>query len=477
MIRRTVDTYRRRILQGAGGIVLGLPALESFMTKEALAQASSKVYAVFMQQQNGCIQGTSGDPQLFWPTAMGPITAASLGAEPTQTMSVLKDYADKLIMVRGINFPFGDTVGCGHSAGCNQSLTAAKMKGSSNRSTPVDISADVRIANIVQPGKEPFTLYAGRKAGYLDDAFSYGPGGSVRAGENNPLNAYNRVFTNGIPPTMGGTPVDMTKQIARRKSINDLLRGQIQTLMNRPELSKADRDRLTTHFQSIRDIEVGMGGMMPPGGMAPNPDAMVAAMTAVNGMHTTDANMETVVKLQLELIAFTFASDMNRVATLQIGEGNDHTRYMVSGTLAPPYHYVSHRVMSDGGTGTAITNAVDLHHGIDIIHAGFFKHLLDKLSQFTLPDGRTLLDATAAVWLNSNANGPPHSLSNVPHIVGGSGGGFLKTGQHINAGTVTNNVFLNTIITAAAGGKSLPAPVTDFGDASLKKDIIAAMVA
>ena len=36
------------------------------------------------------------------------------------------------------------------------------------------------------PGKEPLTLYAGRKAGYLDDAFSYGAGGSVRAGENNP---------------------------------------------------------------------------------------------------------------------------------------------------------------------------------------------------------------------------------------------------------------------------------------------------
>jgi hypothetical protein len=247
--------------------------------------------------------------------------------------------------------------------------------------------------------------------------------------------------------------------------------------MNRPELSKADKDRLNTHFQSIRDIEVGMGGMMPPGGTAPNPDAMVASMKMVNGMHTTDANMETVVKLQLELIAFTFASGMNRVATLQVGEGNDHTRYMVDGTLAPPYHYVSHRVMSDGGTGTAITNAVDLHHGIDVIHAGFFKHLLDKLSQFTLADGKNLLDQTAAVWLNSNANGPPHSQNNVPHIVGGSAGGYLKTGQHFSAGGVTNNLFLNTIITAAAGGKSLPAPITDFGDASLKKDILAAMIA
>ena len=298
MIRRTVDMYRRRLLQGAGGIVLGLPALETFMTKEAQAQAAKKIYVVFMQQQNGCIQGTSGDTQQFWPSALGPLTTASLTAEADKTVFELKDYADKLLMIKGINWPFGDTVGCGHSSGCNLSLTAAKLKGSSNRSTPTDISADVRIASLVQPGKDPFTLYAGRKNGYLDDAFSYGAGGSVRAGENNPLNAYNRVFTSGTPMPPGGMPPDMMKAIARRKSINDLLRGQIQTLMNRPELSKFDKDRLNTHFQSIREIEVGMGTMMPPG-MPPSADAMVAAMKAVNGMHTTDANMETVVKLQL----------------------------------------------------------------------------------------------------------------------------------------------------------------------------------
>jgi hypothetical protein len=479
MMKRTVDMYRRRILKGAGGIVLGLPALETFMTKEAHAQAAKKIYTVFIQQQNGCIQGTSGDPQLFWPAALGPVTTESLaGADADKTMNELKDHASRLLLVRGVNFPFGNPVGCGHSSGCNQSLTAAKMQGSSNRSTPVSESADVRLARIVQPGKEPLTLYAGRKAGYLDDAFSYGAGGSVRAGENNPLNAYNRIFTTGVPmPPGGGTPTDLVKAAARRKSINDLLRGQIQTLMGRPELSKADKDRLNVHFQSIRDVEVGMGGMMMPPGTPPNVDALVASMKAINGMHTTDANMETAVKLQLELIALTFAMDMNRVATLQVGEGNDHTRYMVNGTLAPPYHFVSHRVLNDGATGTAITNAVDLHHGIDRIHARYFKHLLDKLSVYTTADGRPLIEDSVAVWLNSNANGPPHSVSNVPHVVGGSGGAFLKQGQYVNAGNVTNNLFLNTIITAGAGGKSLAAPVTDFGDPTLKQELVPGMLA
>lgn len=485
MMKRTVDMYRRRMLLGAGGVVLGLPALQGFMTRKAHAQAaaSKKIFTVFMQQQNGVIQGTSGEAQLFWPAAMGAVTTASLGgADMDKCVSELKDHADKLLMVRGVNFPFGNPVGCGHSSGCNQSLTAAKMKGSSNRSTPVSESADVRLASIVQPGKDPLTLYAGRKGGFLDDAFSYGAGGSVRAGENNPLNAYNRIFAGGAPPAPGTTPppptnqADIMKLMARRKSVNDLLRGQIQTLMGRKELSKLDKDRLNVHFQSIRELEIGMGNMMPTG-PAPNPADLMASLTAINGMHTANDKMEDVVKLQLELIAFAFASDKNRVATLQIGEGNDHTRYMVNGTLAPPYHYVSHRVLSDGGSGTSIGNAVELHHGIDRIHARFFKHLLDKLTLHRLPDGRPLLEDTVAVWLNSNANGPPHSVNNVPHIVGGSGGGFLKQGQYITAGNVTNNLFLNTIITAAAGGKSLATPITDFGDPTLRKELVTAMVA
>jgi hypothetical protein len=484
-MRRTVDIYRRRILQGAGGIVLGLPALEAFMSKKARAQAAAKkIYTCFIQQQNGVIQGTSGEPQLFWPAALGPLTTASMGAETDKAVSELKDHAARLLMVRGVNFPFGNTVGCGHSSGCNQSLSAAKMKGMSNRSTPVSETADMRIARMVQAGKDPLTLYAGKKSGYLDDAFSYGTGGAVRAGENNPINAYNRVFMGVTPMTPTGGPAtppagqaELMKLAARRKSINDGLRGQIQSLMGRSELSKLDRDRLNVHFQSIRDIEVGMQTVMPPVGPAPSPGDLLAQMMAVNGTHTTDDKMEQVVKLQLELIAFTFASDRNRVATLQIGQGNDHTRYMVDGVLAPPYHFVSHRVMSDGSSGTAIGNAVQLHHGIDRIHARYFKHFLDKLSLHRLPDGRPLLDDTVAVWLNSNANGPPHSHNNVPHIVGGSGGGYLRQGTYINAGGITNNIFLNTIITAAAGGKSLAAPVTDFGDPTLKQELLTGMVA
>jgi hypothetical protein len=50
----------------------------------------------------------------------------------------------------------------------------------------------------------------------------------------------------------------------------------------------------------------------------------------------------------------------------------------------------------------------------------------------------------------------------VPHVVWGNAGGYLKTGQFIDAGNATNNKVLNTLITAA-GVRKNGGPVEDFG--------------
>jgi hypothetical protein len=187
------------------------------------------------------------------------------------------------------------------------------------------------------------------------------------------------------------------------------------------------------------------------------------AMQDVDGEHTENGNFEDVVRMQLDLIAFAFASDRVRSAALQVGGTNDHTRYTINGTEAPPYHYISHRVMSDGGDGEGIPNAVELHHEIDKIHARYFKHLLDRLAGYTLPQGGTLLDSSINLWVNSVADGPPHSGRNVPHVLAGSANGFLRTGIHEEYDGYTNKV-LNTIITAAGVRKDNGDYIDNFGD-------------
>ena len=458
---------RRRFIRGAGGVVLGLPALEAFTLGKAQAAGVAR-YTIFMAQANGSIQGTGGDPDMFWPKATGPVTTASMAADADRATSELKDYASKLILIKGIGFPFGNPVGCGHSAGCNQMLTASRPKGSENRSLPGGESIDVRIARDLAPSPtrvDPFTLYAGKKDGYLDDAMSYRAGGMVRAGRNNPWDAYQAMT--GLDSIGKTDPGLLQKLAARRKSVNDLLRTEINDLRARKELSKADKDRLDLHFTSVRDLEIGMGNTMGPMPAAGKLAMDLQAFTA----YTAVDRMEEIVRLHLSLTAFAIASDRFRVATVQIGEGNDHAEYTINGVKAPPYHFISHRVLSDGDGGTKIGNAVELHAAIDRIHARMFKHLLDQLSMYKTADGRPLLDDGTAIWLNSNGNGPPHDVGNVPHIIAGSGGGFWKTGQHLVVNKVTNNKFLNTVATAAG------LKIDNFGDAGLAPGLMPELMA
>jgi hypothetical protein len=440
---------RRRFLRGLGGVAIGLPALDIF---EGRARAAGrKIYSALILQQNGAIQGQGRDPDMFWPTAMGKIDAAAMaGVDAERTTSELKDYAGKINFVRGLNFHYSNN----HNGGPVAASTGSPVQGSAGAVNvlPQNESADVYIANALTPGVEPLTLYAGRKGTYRDDAFSFNVGGKLRIGDNNPWNVFQRL----MGATVNTDPSLASKLAARRMSVNDLVRTDLKALLARKDLSKDDRDRLDLHLTSVRDMEVNMGTVL-------GPPIDSAGMMAVNGKHTVDANMEKVVGFQLDLIAFAFAADRVRTATLQVGGCNDHTKYTINGVEQPPYHFISHRVMSDGGSGTAIPDAVELHHQIDRIHARYFKRFLDRMNAYTVPEGGTLLDASVNLWVNSVSDGPPHSGNNIPHVLAGSAAGFLKTGIHVRTTGYTSKV-LNTIITAAGVRKPNGDPVTDFND-------------
>jgi Protein of unknown function (DUF1552) len=460
--KKTFD--RRRFLRGLGGVTVGLPALDLFQTHALAAAAPArKIYSAMMLQQNGSIQGNGGDPDMFWPRALGPIDAAAMaGADADRATSELKDYASKLIFARGMNFRYSNN----HDGGPVAAGTGAPVTGSGVNMLPVSESADYFIAKNLTPGIEPLTLYAGRKGTFRDDAFSFATGGKLRVGDNNPWNVYQRLM--GLAAVQQTDPGLYQKIAARRLSINDLIRGDLKGLLARTDLSAADRERLDLHLTSVRDLEQNMTKTM-------GPLVDSAAMKAVNGEHTADNNMESVVKMQLDLIAFAFASDRVRSATLQVGGCNDHTKYTINGVQQPPYHFISHRVMSDGGGGDKIADAVTLHHEIDRIHARYFKHLLDQLSAYTLPDGGTLLDSSANLWVNSVADGPPHSGKNVPHILAGGAGGFWKTGVHLKTTGYTSKV-LSTLVSAAGVRKANGDLVDNFGDPSstgILSDVIA----
>ena len=273
----------------------------------------------------------------------------------------------------------------------------------------------------------------------------------MRAADLNPYTLYAKLVGLTTTSSTGATTTDpvAAELASTRKSVNDLVRGELNSLMSNTALSSADKQRLQQHFDSIRDAEVTMGNM---GATCTKDGLSQSTIDALKSgiAFTTNGMIEDVVKLHLELVALAFACNYNRVGTLQWGDGTDGTKYSVpsNSTLGWPFHHISHRVDSDAATGHQPDRRGRRTREIDALRMQSLLHGLDAFK------ARGLQDQAIILWTNHIADGPSHSARNVPHIIWGNGGGYLKQGQFVDAGNVTNNQLWNTLITAAIRDKS-----------------------
>jgi hypothetical protein len=449
---------RRFFLKGLSGVTFGLPLLESLVGTKAMA-ATRVGNAIFVRAGNGVVQASSEGPDRFWPRTTGALTTAILATDNAdRATSELAAYASKLVLLKNVQAKFPRN-SCGHAESLPQILTAADhTPGSSNTPLALGRSVDHLIAEQLNPANQgPLAFMAGPTNTYIGEGLSWSAPRMRTPAERSPLNTYMRL--SGV---MGAPPAVQLQVAQRRKSVNDLVRSQLSALQSSPQLSAADKARLKLHAESVRDMEVRMTCDLEP-----------TTVTAVRAIPTSqvegnDVRPE-VVKRFMDLAAWAFNCGLNHAATLQVGEGNDQTEYTIGGTKLPRFHWISHRIYSDGSDGQPIANAIDLHHSVDRFQLQMFKYLLDRLSAYPSAYGGTLLDDSVAVWINDLGTGPAHSADNLPWILAGSAGGAIKTGQTIDHQKKTNNLVLNSIASAVGVRKAGGALVDDFGDASLAR--------
>lgn len=476
--RPTLD--RRLFIKGAFGITFSLPFMEGLFHQRAAYAAdpmTKPVYAVFVRAGNGVAQKAGAEPERFWPLEMGRLTSELLRRQDSGNMravSELADFADKLLIIQGLKYNYPGN-GCGHSGGGNQCLTNTPPSGTpaGNKSLATGESIDNLMQRTLKPGDaEPLTLAAGRDSSYLDEVLSYNmplngeTNGRLRSAERNPWAAYKNLF--GDPN--GQLDDVLYNQVAeQRKSVNDMVREQLQSLRRNTALSQQDLQRLELHQDNIRDLEKKM--------LACHLPTMQVDQIRQAGEQETYKNhrrVEDLTKMQMDIIALAFACDLKRAATLQVGNGNDQTIYDIGQPDSDyPFHWISHRIQGDGSAGSKpdIANADYFHHLVDRIHLRMFRHLLARLDEYQTDTG-TLLDDTIAMWTNDLANGIGHGYRNLPYIIGGSGGGYLKQGVHVDArdsgtkssdGWVSHGQLFNTLLNAVGVRASDGSPVTDFG--------------
>lgn len=440
---------RRNFLRGAAGLTLALPFLEGMPERSAWAADAKPVFSLFICAVGGVV------PEHFFPAAPGPITQESLAAKATAELAA---HASNLLFVSGINRP--GATGDSHVEGLCEALTARPdLHPNEQSATAMGPSADTFIAARVHPGRSPLVLYSGNsRNGWSTWNLSFTESGERAPAIWNPYTLYQELI--GLVPGGGTTPsADRAAKLLleSRKSIHDLVREDLMALIKNPRLSSADRERLQSHFDAVRDVEVAMGGMgntaverCSSEGLAI--DQLQAMQTFVYDKYEST---EAVAKLHMSLVALAFACNYRRTASLQWGDPADYTVYRVASNAREwKFNFIQHRVQSDSVVGDDPL-AAQAHAEIDALR---MRSLAAGLDHF---NARGLRDQCEVLWTNSFSDGRMHSFVDVPHIIWGNAGGYLKQGEHIDAGGVGNNRLLNTLISAAIQDTGIT--VEDFG--------------
>ncbi len=267
-----------------------------------------------------------------------------------------------------------------------------------------------------------------------------------------------QVFTN----VFGGGPV-ATDGRGRllRTSILGRLRADLRTL--KPRLAPSHRPVLDAHEGTVEALEKGLVRQEAAAQAGGACKAKPGLGTLVDPK--SSANVPTVFKQQLRIMAAAFACDITRVGTFMAGgTAGEWTLPWLAG-VSPSRHIHNLAHMHGGEAGDRPQNTI-----IDRWYMEHLKFFLDELKALDPTGELRLLDNTMVVMGSEHMNGQ-HIRKRIPFMVV-NGLGHLKTGQAVrywdgaswsqktSAGRPHND-FLVSVANA------MGAPITTFGDPAL----------
>jgi hypothetical protein len=446
-----------------------------------MGQATGPQRLVIFYTNNGCLTN-----RWFPSVENGPIDAAALTGK---TLAPLSDVANKLLFPRGLAmFPRGTINGYfdPHDQGMGSKLTGAPIDPAGDH-WATGPSLDHVVAKMVNPGANPDTrspplvLSVGNAFANVKGIVSYKAALTPFTAETSPKNVYSKLtglFTGGT------TAADYL--VSQGNSILDLVRGDLTTLQGM-NMSAADRQSLQAWMALLRDTEKPI---VSAACNAANASALGITDAAVNSANSrTTATAWTLgADMMINLIALNMMCDANRVIILQ---WPGFAKFTWDG-MAHQYdhHGLSHRNGGNGVGGACVTGVIDMIGQIDTWYAGKYSKLVHLINGINEGE-RTMLDNSMVMWLPELADGNAHNNNNLPIVIAGSAGGYLKQGQSVNldtrtlgtgnseascvtgtdigfgTGTNTGNVPLNKLHVTLmnALGHRLPdwVPVTTFG--------------
>ena len=422
--------HRRAFLKGIG-VSIALPALEAFRSAPVAAAEGREgppVRSAFVYVPNGAQQAA------WFPSGSGK------DFELSSTMQPLESVRDQIQVIAGLDHQHAEAGpdGAGDHARANATfLTGMRARKTSSSNIHVGQSIDQLIAE--QVGRQTkfssleLTCDAIRKSGRCDSGYScaYQYNVSWRTPvtpmtpEPNPRNVFERLFGDQDPQTR-------QQQQARRaaqQSILDFVLEDSNQL--RKQLGKSDQRKVDEYMTGIRSIERRMERMetFPTGKLD---DFGTAAQSIPAGVPQDYAEH---IDVMLELLALAFQTDSTRVATLMLAHDGSNRSFPELG-IQEGHHYLTHRQEEQ--------YACDKVAKIDVFYMHRLAKFLERLNEMKDPEGVSLLDSSMIVYGSGIADANRHTHDNLPLILAGGGGGSLKAGRYVDAGSQPmSNLFLS----------------------------------
>jgi Protein of unknown function (DUF1552) len=431
---------RRAFLRSASATI-ALPFLDAMVPAMAATTKAAKkppVRMAFVYVPNGIMMN-----------GWNPDYEGKLGELP-RILKPLEPFRDDITLLGNLTHNAGRALLDGpgdHGRCCGSYLTGIQP-----RKTVTDIKAGVSFDQIVANKIGSQTRFASlelgmedaRQAGDCDSGYSCAYTNNLAwRSETQPLPPvldpralFERMFGDGV----ARTPEERARQAKFRRSILDFVRADTKQL--EASLGPTDQRKLDEYLSSIREVERQIE-------KAEKDNAQIDPH--MDKPYGTPADFAEHFKLMTDMMTIAFQADLTRVITFLVTHEGTSRPYREIG-IPDGHHPLTHH-RNDPALMEKVAQ-------INCYHARQFAGWVEKLKSIKEGDS-TLLDNSMIVYGAGLSDGNRHSHEDLPTLVAGRGGNFIKSGRRIvyRKETPMCNLFLTMM-------DRMGVPTEHFGDST-----------